>query len=344
MSKLKNINLLRLNIICIILFIFIFLAFFKFYYKSPHSLNISLIKPTIKFGFGALCSESSILHSANNNRISMIIREWVLHFSKMACYGGFFLLTSRPNKLPDIKFFQIVTGWCPFPVIYDEHVLSVPYYQMTMGNILYNPRAGRECLYRSFAFWSYIIENTSILWSLRGGDDSYMNINNLHLLVEYLQDQPDPLTHMVLFGDCFDVEGFLCIQGGSGLMVSHFLMKCFLSFAEEMLRTQLFWDDWTIPHTAIKFGMKSFDMGAPFFIGTDNICFTDLINGKQFPLCSEYALQRTRCGSIGPIPFSSLVMFHNGKESTQVIRQFTKTNMSRYGFIAVYPQTVCEYR
>ena len=343
MFKHKKNKQYKLKNILIIIFIFIFLPILRTYFKKILPPKISFIKPTVKFGFGALCHETSILYPIKDNRISHIIREWVLPFSKMPCYGGFFLLTSRPDQIQDIKIPQIVTGWCPFPKVYDEHVYSVPYYKMTLGKILYNPRAGRECLFRSFAFWSHIISNTTLLWALRGGDDSFMNINNLHLLVQYLQDRPDPLTHMVLFGNCFDVEGYMCVQGGSGLMVSRCLMRYFLSFAEEMLRTQLFWDDWTIPHTAIKFGMSSFEMGAPFFIGTDDICFTDLIKKKKFPPCSEYALQRTKCGSIGPVPFSSLVMLHNGRESTQIIRDFTKTNMSRYGFIAIYPLTVCEY-
>jgi hypothetical protein len=67
---------------------------------------------------------------------------------------------------------------------------------------------------------TYFLEKRREPWFYRGVDDSIMNLPRLPSFLGDLNSRFDPLTDVVVRGDCVMSKGYLFIQGGSGFICS----------------------------------------------------------------------------------------------------------------------------
>ena len=247
------------------------------------------------------------------------------------------------KKVSQKLFHSYYNAWIDINPIFDQYLGTIPPTGI--------PRYKIEHLTRPFSYYLLIMK-TNFLWSLRIDDGAYINVQNLHYLMNSLKRLDNPLFYPILQGCCFPaypnyLEDRLpsvqtnyqryVIQGGSGHLTSRFFIVSYLAIAEEVLRLQDCDDDWQIGDWAIKLGLSPMDFGSPYFFSqTKDFWELPIIlsSNRQFEKCKgDLIPTRDTCGVNKIVPLKIKVVFH---EQSVYFEDMVKLMKMNYSDVALY--------
>jgi hypothetical protein len=163
---------------------------------------------------------------------------------------------------------------------------------------------------------TYFLEERNEPWFYRGIDDSFVNMRRLPSFISELSEQFDPLSDLVLRGDCVVSNGVRFIQGGSGFLCSRAAARR-LNNISEFLRLWSGAEDVTMARLidAVGIGVRESCSGA--FMGHGPDFLDEAANAERCPPMNvsrmpvPHHLERVR----------DLLVYHKQEESGRNLQE-----------------------
>jgi hypothetical protein len=183
-------------------------------------------------------------------------------------------------------------------------------------------------------FWifQYALVATDARWIYRGYDDILINFGLLVRLMRELDERYDPLTEVVIRGDCI-VTSQVYLQGGAGWVFSRRALEMIVPKANYSVWG--FWeefDDVRMGHLFQDLGIEVGLCASSAFLGTRledvDVLAAQTGNWTGLPACPDpNVLEQFQCAKF-VAPTSQLVFYHVGKGGDGITEAFELRRLS----------------
>lgn len=217
---------------------------------------------------------------------------WLREINKYSPHKGVFLC-KEGRKLPGVQYLQ--------PSKEDYEII----------NMLPSATADRDRAMKRLIGAKYFYEKTNYDWYWSATDDLYIDIPNLHRLMESLESKYNPRKDIVYKAHTIYNKGVYYPQGGTGYIFSRKAVGEFLKFGLDFVKNITKWDDYEFWRLRKIFNLSIKDVSTHYMYG-QGFSFKNLTDPKQLDNLKECPMEFPLQGIYDfAAPMCDMVAYHS---------------------------------